>query len=818
MSKMENYTVIDIIKLYRKIVGNDIEKVLYTVFLDEDSRNLKMKIDRIANEKGLSISDKKTYLRTRANIVYDEIIKLFLNNANKNNNKKVKQILVSEVYRRYSDRMTSKEEKNAKEFILDGKEYGTYIYPSDKYKGLKERFIITKEKQEKVKSIHNEDFREIVEDSVRSSVETNEILSLFKIQYGSAVYSAILEGIYIKLFLDNNRMNVMEFKENLAKGKIGEIIIQDERLTIEFKEMLTEYFFNNLQFIDKESLLLNAAARVILGLKIYKGEKIEGITLNSQKEDASEEVSIDFLRILSKVLKQQNYNANYSIISDNGEKVISVNKDYLEQFLSRCTKKRYITDEEIEKIHNDITEGYLTEDLEKRRIAKIDIQDLINASKSYDSKIEQEEKDRVLNCAIEVAEYLKQSEKITDRQLLDMYLDGDINFELISSVDINEFTEENYFSELKNLYIGMAYLANTDKEKLAFERLSRFSKLYKKLNESGKVSIDEDEVAGGIIEFFDIENAPDILSDLYGLEIVGLEKAIDWGGADVLLQEYKKGRLKPQEVRKFFEQDKVNNFNIIAKVISKIPDNGERFMVIGSIFPEETEEDRKTREILLDECIRVSSGIKNNSAGGNRKNGQGKAKKYCNHITDPFARISLIKALDDNYSFEMTADGHAIVKLPTFGEVIIEKMLNNNRQPSHEAATFIMDEKYYNQNKFRIYKNQRIDRKEIGKEVANKNVARIIHSVATWGADIKEHFKKSGKVKWSKRQEDEIDEAIKRVKRSDLINIDNQQLAKMILNLVVTRKATIDQVKQIAAIYGVDLDKVMNSLDDSYTK
>ena len=125
-----------------------------------------------------------------------------------------------------------------------------------------------------------------------------------------------------------------------------------------------------------------------------------------------------------------------------------------------------------------------------------------------------------------------------------------------------------------------------------------------------------------------------------------------------------------------------------------------------------------------------------------------------------------------------------------------------------------MDEKYFDQNKFRIYKNQRIDRQEIGKDVANKNATREIHFVETWGKNIKEHFKQTGKAKWSKDQEDEIDTAIKRVKRSDVVFRDDQKLGKMILNLIVTKKATIDQVKQIAAIYGVDLNKVMNSLDE----
>jgi len=42
----------------------------------------------------------------------------------------------------------------------------------------------------------------------------------------------------------------------------------------------------------------------------------------------------------------------------------------------------------------------------------------------------------------------------------------------------------------------------------------------------------------------------------------------------------------------------------------------------------------------------------------------------------------------------------------------------------------------------------------------------------------------------------------------------NKDLAKMILNLVKTRKATTKQLKKIADLYGVDLDKIFNSLEE----
>ena len=54
----------------------------------------------------------------------------------------------------------------------------------------------------------------------------------------------------------------------------------------------------------------------------------------------------------------------------------------------------------------------------------------------------------------------------------------------------------------------------------------------------------------------------------------------------------------------------------------------------------------------------------------------------------------------------------------------------------------------------------------------------------------------------------------KRIKEQGYKKINEQQLAKSILNLMTTKKATLEQVKIIADYYGVDLEKTMNSLEE----
>lgn len=625
-----------------------------------------------------------------------------------------------------------------------------------------------------------------------------------------------MNKLIIKLLIEQKGMVIEDFNTILSNNGFDELIWDNEELSEAFRNLQVEYFNNNFQYINKTSLLLNAASRVIIGIKLLKGEEVKGLelnpTLDTNEYNIEIENSINFLRDIRKELKRNGYDdRKYSMYIDD-ENVITVSKSHIDKFLSRCTKNDYVTDKEIEEIHKEILEGNLIGDVEKRKIANVNLEDLIRASKSYEEKeSDTPKKNKILQCSIELAEYLVSSGEITNKELLNSYLQGNFNYKLIAGIDMPEFTEEYYANEFTDLYYQTVFAQQIEETKKV---LQRFSILYSYLEKIEKVTINRDNLIGEMIVFFGEEFAPEILSDLHELNIITIEKGIEWVGADIFVEKYKRGNLKPQEVRNFYEENKEKHLNDIARIINKLPDNGEKFMVIGSIFPEETEEDKETRELLFDECLKIDNGIKNSNSGNKRKSGQNKSNDYYKHITDPFARISLIKALDKDYSFEMTEDGHAIVKLPSFGKVIIEKMLDKNREPSYGAATYILDQKYYEDNKFRIIKDGKIARQEILKDVESKTVTRIIHSIKRWGIDIKEYFLQTEKIEWTNDQEKTINEAIGRVKRSDPIIRDRQQLAKMILNLIVTRKATLEQIEKIAEIYDVDLEKVMDSLDE----
>lgn len=720
-------------------------------------------MDKLSGE----IKDKE-YNKAIANLIYKEIDYQFSLNRELNNDNNNKLAILSEIYKRFSKTMLPKEVEKLKALILGENSYAIYKFNSEKYKGIKDFELITREKSQKVKSIHNEKSRTLIENAFRTFVSVDEIQSIMNPTYSKEMYTAIMQKLLIKFFLDQKRMDVRKFNDTLAQDSFGEILSENEEIEDEFKDLVIEFFSEHFNYIDKQSLLLNSASRIMLGMRMIKGEKIEGLELKGNDEESQEtnqEESISFLKAIYEELKRdKEEDFEYKIfINDCDEAIISVNKKIIQDFLSRCTKTDYITDDEIKKIHQEILEGTLTDDLEKRKIANVNIQDLLITSKSYDSKgyNEKENKSRILSCCLELASYLKSIGEITSKGLLDLYLQGKLNFEIISSINMSEIPEEYWNSELKQIYGEMVFLKE-DIEKS--DKLNRYSALYRNLSEIGQINIDIDKLTGDIIDFFGADFAPEVLEDLYELKLVTLEKAVEWVGTDILARQYERGKLKPAKAREFYENG-IIDLDGMAYMIKKLSDNGQKFMVIGSIFPEENEEERDIRDLLIDECLEIDAEI-NSEKGNKRKKGEEKEKDYYKHITDPFSRISLIKSLDKDYSFEMTIDGHAIVQLPNLRKVIIEKMLDKNRQPSYGSATYILDEDYYNLNNTRIKIDGKICRQEIIKDINSKSVTRIIHATDSWGKSIKEYFGIEENSKYSEEDINNINEAIERVKRS----------------------------------------------------
>ena len=114
-------------------------------------------------------------------------------------------------------------------------------------------------------------------------------------------------------------------------------------------------------------------------------------------------------------------------------------------------------------------------------------------------------------------------------------------------------------------------------------------------------------------------------------------------------------------------------------------------------------------------------------------------------------------------------DGHWVVKLPNLEKVIIEKVLDKDRNPSYGASTFIIDKKHFDINNIRYIREGKVMRTKILKDIETGKIAKINHFRDSWGRKIKEHFGIQEGSKWSKEDLEDIDAAIERIKESSKI-------------------------------------------------
>lgn len=741
MKDIKDYTVIELIEKYKAYIETDPEKILLSYFLDSEKRQIK---------KSLEFNSLSNKGKVKA------ITKLIMSNPFMNDEDSWKINIFFKIYRNFSSKMDSKELAELKKIILGDKEFAIIKVNDDINSNIPEYEIVTRENKKRIFSIKSDRTRKFVSNAFALS-DIENLSAIVDAKFGEKVFSAMLNNLVKQFLLENNIVSLQEFEKLYEEEKIDEVL---EECQDQFADFIRIYFEDNLQYIDLTKMLLSSAAVIIKEIEVAKE------TDDKEVDYAS---IIKYLKDLNKELGRNTYkNITYSYI-EYGKGIFNINKETIEQFLSRCTENDYVTDKEIQDIHNQILEGNLTQDIQKRRIANINLEDLVLLSGKYEEVEKEEEKDKILKCSLELMDYLKNEGEITEEKALELYIKGKIDLDIIKSIANSTFSEEYCNEKFRELYERALYSISDNKELKTLkteegEELRRFSKLYRKLNDSEKFDVDN-LIIKLITAYNEEEYSAEVMSDLYDLKLATMEKCIEWVGKDILLKQYEKGTLQPAKVQELYDEGKIK-IEDIAYLIKEIKNPGERFMIIGSIFPEENERDNSIRQKLVEECINVEKENTHNSQKGKRQIVEKDKKTSKKMVTNPFARMRLFKELDEEYSFELITDGHGIIKLPNLKKIIIEKMLDKNKQPAYGAATYILEENYYYENYGSIVENGKINRTELYSNINVKSVDRIIHSIDGWGQSIKRILKIDENSNWSKEDIETIDTIIEKIKES----------------------------------------------------
>lgn len=367
MKSLDNLTLVQIVDKYRDIIGDDFENFICRI-IDNPKLNSRFR-DAIDAEMII-----KTDKKERQNIAYRIVMGVIADDRSKSNNSNdFKRRIIAEIMRSYPDRIKAGTRQEMKKLILRSP-IEIFEFRSERYKGINEYQIITEDEPKSIESIYDYKQRQLFKALLNATALT-DMKSIIKPKYRDHVLSVVMRNVAMEYFIGYQKMSVQEFKNIYDKDEVV-VDIEDRESEEKMIGLLKEYFAENFHLIDKEALLLNVAAKSMLGLRMCEGEKIKNVLLRETDDEEKKEkmeMSIISLRRIYNELKKGKYNGiEHEILDDDGNSIIKITLKDVEEFLSRCTDTRYLTDLYIEKIHENLANGIFPEDLEELRIAGVD--------------------------------------------------------------------------------------------------------------------------------------------------------------------------------------------------------------------------------------------------------------------------------------------------------------------------------------------------------------------------------------------------------------------------------------------------------------
>ena len=137
MANIDDYTVLEIIKKYEKIIGADTEELLLSVFLEKEKNYIKELANSEMQKIGLDKNDRRIRMLAICNII--------AKNPEMNNDNEWKINILSNIYRKFSQTMNQKELAELKKLILGEKKFAVLKFNIDKNSGISDYEIITSE-------------------------------------------------------------------------------------------------------------------------------------------------------------------------------------------------------------------------------------------------------------------------------------------------------------------------------------------------------------------------------------------------------------------------------------------------------------------------------------------------------------------------------------------------------------------------------------------------------------------------------------------------------------------------------------------------
>lgn len=609
-----------------------------------------------------------------------------------------------------------------------------------------ERLVELKEK------IH---FGNVVQAIFRADIE-HTVMS--EPQIGTAFRRVIEYNSIAKIIKDD-----AEALQNLRKIDIRELADMEPHETFVYEtiSLLEKY----IEEVDFDKLLLCA------GRNYIKWAELRAV----KKED------VEQLRQRLEVIKSLIRRKNVKVPEDkeNDYTISKLERD-MRRFIKGKGRTTYITKEEAERTKNELKTGemslnVLTIDIynaldlkpaEILAILKINPNNYIfflrqnNCSYSKESILK-----NIIDtkqCSRELLELLCQKTDITSEEVNDLFEQG------IISVGDLKVVRENVGQIISNKKLFEKYQdykskrGNQEQVEASRIELERYALAYRNTEILGRTKEEAEEKGEEFIDEVGEEIQPSDLVMLYGLDIIPLKVAVDWGGENIIGQLLRNEALKPADARYLRDKGLLDE-KVLERLFKNSVNMSYSYQVslVSTVFNGQTSQEQEIREKLA-QYYNIENGL-SNSQGKTSKRTLKRNKSQKDEqepiarikMRDPGAKYNLLASLDKDVRIEEgIIDGHIIFHYPNIeeGTVLVEKLhkITTNKETGlveikadNESATYVISEEEFIGMKYQLIQEGRIDRTQLTQRwwVTRDPEHWIPHSgLSGWERALKERF------------------------------------------------------------------------------
>lgn len=484
----------------------------------------------------------------------------------------------------------------------------------------------------------------------------------------------------------------------------------------------------HIEEVNMDKMLLCAAYRYIDGFE--EGEI---------KEGAASEVK-NRLEIIRRHIKK---NATITIYPDVKYSLRDFDKD-LKRFVGKDENARFLRNEEIQQLKDALVTGKITlTSLGKQNFEAISIEPSLLAEvlrknpNNYIFFLREEKcaynKNTILgdirntqNCSTDLLKLLCEKTDITAEEVRELF-----DREIISVSDLVEVREMVGTIITDEILLQKYNDSKTDGNEDSKIQLERYALAYRNTELAGRTNAELEEKGEEFITNVGEEIEPSDLVPLYGLDIIPLKTAVDWGGDNIIEELVESESLKPADARHLRDEGLLDE-KVLERLFKKCTQMSYSYQValVFAVFDGQTPEEQEIREQLAQYYHIENSAFKTSTKGftGKRRNSRTEHDEQETQrvkMRDPGAKYNLLAAIDKDVKIEEgIIDGHIIFHYPNIdgGTVLIEKLhkIRTNKEnglieikSDNEAATYVLSEEEFIKLKSQLIKEGKVDRTEL---------------------------------------------------------------------------------------------------------